>query len=112
LGQEQLITELRAVAIRVTTGSGAVTVIGFLNQENKTPEALKSVLAIRGGELGKSGPGVGWRFICKGVIEHRGRNGGRLYVRRVGDIIEIVGKSGKDKKNQAFVINRLRELYG
>jgi hypothetical protein len=61
---------------------------------------------------GNDNPGVGCKYICKGVIEHRGKNGGRLYIRKVDDRIEIVGKSGKDKKNQQAVIKRLKEIYG
>lgn len=40
---------------RFKTGSGAV--IEIQNQQNQTPEALKSALEIRCGDLGKSGPG-------------------------------------------------------
>ena len=57
-------------------------------------------------------PGIGRKPICKGVIEHRGKNGGRLYVRESDDVIEILAKSGKKKSNQQFVINRLKEIYG
>jgi hypothetical protein len=42
-------------SIRFKTGSGAV--IEIQKQQNKTPEALKSALTIRNGDLGKSGPG-------------------------------------------------------
>ena len=42
-------------SIRFKTGSGAV--IEIQNQQNQTPEALKSALEIRSGNLGKSGPG-------------------------------------------------------
>ena len=54
---------------------------------------------------GNKNPGIGCKPICKGVVEHRGKNGGRLYVRELKDvnIIEIVAKSGKDKSNQKFV---------
>jgi hypothetical protein len=46
------------------------------------------------------------------MVEHRGRNGGRLYVRDArNDVLEIVGKSGKNIKNQNFVIKILKELY-
>ena len=61
---------------------------------------------------GNDNPGIGRKRICKGVIEHRGKSGGRLYVREVDDVIEILAKSGKKKSNQQFVINRLTELYG
>jgi putative component of toxin-antitoxin plasmid stabilization module len=57
-------------------------------------------------------PGIGSKPICKGVTEHQGKNGGRLYVRESDDVIEILAKSGKKKSNQQFVINRLTEIYG
>lgn len=61
---------------------------------------------------GNDNPGIGRRTICKGVIEHRGDNGGRLYVRkRKSGVIEILAKSGKKKTNQNFVIKRLKEIY-
>jgi putative component of toxin-antitoxin plasmid stabilization module len=60
---------------------------------------------------GNENPGIGRKPICKGVIEHRGKNGGRLYVRESDDVIEILAKSGKKKSNQQFVINRLKEIY-
>ena len=61
---------------------------------------------------GNDNPGSGRKPICKGVIEHRGKNGGRLYVRESDGVIEILAKSGKKKSNQKFVINRLQEIYG
>jgi len=60
---------------------------------------------------GNKNPGIGRKPICKGVIEHRGKNGSRLYVRESDDVIEILAKSGKNKSNQQFVINRLKEIY-
>jgi hypothetical protein len=47
-----------------------------------------------------------------GIVEHCARNGGRVYVREVDGVIEILGKSGKKKSNQQAVINRLKEIYG
>ena len=61
---------------------------------------------------GNDNPGIGRKPICKDVIEHRGKNGGRLYVRESDSVIEILAKSGKKKSNQQFVINRLKEIYG
>ena len=61
---------------------------------------------------GNDKPGISCKPICKGVTVHRGRNGGRLYVRESDDVIEILAKSGKNKSNQDFVINRLKEIYG
>lgn len=49
---------------------------------------------------GNENPGIGRKPICKGVIEHRGKNGGRLYVRESDDVIEILAKSGKKKSNK------------
>jgi putative component of toxin-antitoxin plasmid stabilization module len=58
---------------------------------------------------GNGNPGIGRKPIGNGIIEHRGRNGGRLYVRESDGVIEIL--SGKKKSNQQFVINRLKEIY-
>ena len=60
---------------------------------------------------GNKNPGIGSRHICKNVMEHRGNNGGRLYVREADGVVEILAKSGKNRKNQQFVINRLKEIY-
>ena len=46
---------------------------------------------------GNEHPGIGRKHICKGIFEHRGKNGGRLYVREVDGVIEIMAKSGKKK---------------
>jgi hypothetical protein len=61
---------------------------------------------------GNDNPGIGRKSIGNGIIEHRGKNGGRLYVRESDSGIEILAKSGKNKNNQQFVINRLKEIYG
>jgi len=61
---------------------------------------------------GHENPGIGRKHICKSVIEHPSKNGGRLYVREADGLIEILAKSGKKKSNQKFVINRLKEIYG
>jgi len=61
---------------------------------------------------GNENPGIGRTYIGNGIIEHRGRNGGRLYIRESDGVIEILAKSGKKKSNQQFVINRLKEIYG
>jgi hypothetical protein len=45
-----------------------------------------------------------------GLSYARGRNGGRLFFRVVGDTIEIVAKS--DKRYEDQVIERLKKLYG
>ena len=61
---------------------------------------------------GNENHGISSNPICKGIIEHRGKNGVRVYVRESDDGIEILAKSGKKKSNQQFVINRLKEIYG
>jgi len=61
---------------------------------------------------GNDNPGIGRKPIGNGIVEHRGKNGGRLYVRELDSVIEILAKSGKKKNNQQFVINRLKEIYG
>jgi L-lactate utilization protein LutB len=56
---------------------------------------------------GNENPGIGRKPICKGVTEHRGKNGGRLYVRKSDDNeIEILAKSAKKKSNPEFVIKK------
>lgn len=60
---------------------------------------------------GNMNPGINSKQLFKNVFEHRARNGGRLYVRELEDVVEILAKSGKSKSNQDFVINRLKELY-
>ena len=61
---------------------------------------------------GNYNPGIGSKPIGNGIIEHRGKNGGRLYVRESESVIEILAKSGKKKINQQFVINKLKKIYG
>ena len=60
---------------------------------------------------GNNNPGIGRKYISKSIIEHRGKKGGRLYVRELDGVTEIVRKSGKKKSNQQFVINRLKQIY-
>ena len=61
---------------------------------------------------GNDNPGIGRKPIGNGIIEHRGKNGGRLYVRKSDSGIEILAKSGKNRSHQQSVINRLNEIYG
>ena len=61
---------------------------------------------------GNNNPGIGRKPIGNGIIEHREKNGGRLYVRESDGVIEILAKSDKKKSNQQFVINRLKQIYG
>lgn len=52
---------------------------------------------------GNENPGLGRKPFCKGVIEHRGRHGGRLYVRKSGsNEFEILAKSGKKKSKVRY----------
>lgn len=42
---------------------------------------------------GNDKPGIGWIDIGSGIIEHRRRNGGIIYIRdRGNNVIEILGK--------------------
>jgi len=38
---------------------------------------------------GNDNPGIGRKYIGNGIIEHRGKKGGRLYVRKSDSVIEI-----------------------
>lgn len=55
---------------------------------------------------GNPNPGIGNVPIGNGLTEYRHKKGDRVVARRQGNFIEILGKSGKDKTNQKFVINR------
>ncbi|MFJ8105823.1 hypothetical protein [Streptomyces sp. NPDC096132] len=55
-------------------------------------------------------PGIGTGSLPNGISYARSKNGARLFFRKLGDTIEIVGKS--DKKYESKVIARLKELYG
>jgi hypothetical protein len=55
-------------------------------------------------------PGIGSGSLPNGISYARTRDGARLFFRKLGDTIEIVGKS--DKKYDPKVIARLKELYG
>jgi len=59
---------------------------------------------------GNTNPGIGTKAISSDLYELRGRNGGRVYYRKIGDDkYEIVGYS--DKATQTKIINRLKRLY-
>ncbi|MFM9613816.1 hypothetical protein [Streptomyces sp. V2] len=55
-------------------------------------------------------PGLGNGSLFGPIRYARADKGARLFFRKLGDTIEIVGKS--DKKQEPKVIARLRELYG
>jgi hypothetical protein len=57
---------------------------------------------------GNPNPGIGNVPIGNGLTEYRHKKGGQVVARRRGNFIEILGKSGKDKTNQKFVINRVK----
>ncbi|MCL2624812.1 MAG: hypothetical protein FWD31_14205, partial [Planctomycetaceae bacterium] len=60
-------------------------------------------------QKGNMNPGIGTKHLFNGIFEARAKNGARVYFRKVGDGIEIVGKS--DKHNQPQVIAILQRLY-
>lgn len=62
-------------SIRFKTGSGAV--IEIQNQQNQTPEALKSALEIRCGDLGKSGPGPKAKADARNAMNNRSPKGAK-----------------------------------
>ena len=72
-----------------------------------SPELMADIQAKMGGgdELV-----FGTKHLDCGVSYARTRSGARLYFRKVGDTIEVVGKSSKD--NQKKVIKELQKLYG
>jgi len=60
---------------------------------------------------GHDNPGTHKKYLGNNVWEHRGRKGGRLYTREIGNNIDILAKSGKKPSNQQYVINRVKKLY-
>jgi putative component of toxin-antitoxin plasmid stabilization module len=60
---------------------------------------------------GNMNPGIGTKFIGKGIFEARARDGARVYFRQMGDgTIEVLGKSTKD--NQQSVIDEVLRVFG
>ena len=57
---------------------------------------------------GNPNPGIGNKPLGNGLTEYRHKKAGRVVARKRGTVIEILGKSGKDKTNQDFVINRVK----
>ena len=57
---------------------------------------------------GNPNPGIGNKPLGNGLTEYRHKKGVRVVTRKRGTVIEILGKSGKDKTNQDFVINRVK----
>ena len=61
---------------------------------------------------GNMNPGIGSKPVGDGITEFRGENGGRILTRPSEDtVVEILGKSGKQKKNQQYVIDRAKEVF-
>ena len=61
---------------------------------------------------GNMNPGVGSKPVGDGIMEHRGKNGGRILVRESeNDVVEILGKSGKRPANQQFVIDQAKKVF-
>ena len=60
---------------------------------------------------GNDNPGIHKKYLGNNVWEHRARGGGRVYIREIGDTVEILAKSGKGTQNQSKVIQRVKELY-
>jgi hypothetical protein len=56
----------------------------------------------------KKSSGIGNVPLGKDLTKYRHKKAGRVVARRRGNLIEILGKSGKDKTNQKFVINRVK----
>ena len=47
---------------------------------------------------GNNNPGIGRKPIGNGIIEHRGKNRGWLYIHKSDSVIEILAKSCKKDK--------------
>ena len=61
---------------------------------------------------GNMNPGIGSKSVGEGIIEFRGKNGGRILAREAeNDVVEILGKSGKKPKNQQYVINQVKKVF-
>ncbi|WP_321386386.1 hypothetical protein [uncultured Enterococcus sp.] len=58
---------------------------------------------------GNMNPGTGYKNLFKDVIYIRGRNGARVFYRKVDGVIEILGKANKD--NETKVIQILMKKY-
>jgi hypothetical protein len=57
-------------------------------------------------------PGISSKPVGDGMMEHRGKNGGRILVRESeNDVVEILGKSGKRSANQQFVIDQVKKVF-
>jgi RHS repeat-associated protein len=71
----------------------------------RSVDALTTQLA-----KGNLNPGSGTRLVFGDVFEARARDGARVYFRRSGNTITVVGKS--TKANQGRVISILKDIYG
>ena len=60
---------------------------------------------------GNMNPGIGTRSVGDGISEARGSNGGRVMFRETGtNTVEILGKSGKNSKNQQDAISAAKDI--
>ncbi len=61
---------------------------------------------------GNMNPGISSKPVGDGIMEHRGKNGGRILVRESeNDVVEILGKCGKRPANQQFVIDQAKKVF-
>ena len=61
---------------------------------------------------GNMNPGIDSKKVGEGITEFRGNNGGRILAReRDGNVVEILGKTGKNKKDQQAVINKVKKIF-
>lgn len=57
-------------------------------------------------------PGTSSKSVGDEIMEHRGKNGGRILVRESeNDVVEILGKCGKRSANQQFVIDQAKKVF-
>ena len=94
------------VLSRIKEDSGLVRAAKEACQDREVQDGINHLID----ELAKGNPnpGIGNVPIGNGLTEYRHKRGGRVVARRQGNFIEILGKSGKDKTNQKFVINRVK----
>jgi len=60
---------------------------------------------------GNMNPGIGTKSVGDGISEARGSNGGRVMFRETdSNTVEILGKSGKNPKNQQDAINAAKDI--
>ena len=61
---------------------------------------------------GNMNPGIGSKSVGDGIIEFRGKNGGRIFARESENgVVEILGKSVKKPKDQQYVIDQVKKVF-